>query len=251
MLFSGLGDIETVQDTISVGVGALAGSTIMLLTIPFGLSIIGGRVNLEDKDGQLVADYSKPKLKEGQSYDKSGVAVKDEIKHAAYIMLLTTVPYFLIQIPAFFIHGTHQEIVQGERIYAFLAFIICIAGFVLYLAIHVKASKEDEDRIHRMELIKDLLNSGRVSLTGAFLDVVETYDNKGTASLNDYQSIDLDVSMSKETKAYLSSVLKVPFQKYDKDASKGLQKEELSIFLSDFKGKFTFMFLNNRKIIYD
>jgi hypothetical protein len=33
ILFSGLGDLETAQDTLSVGVGALAGSTIMLLTM--------------------------------------------------------------------------------------------------------------------------------------------------------------------------------------------------------------------------
>lgn len=34
------------QSQLTVGVGALAGSTIMLLTIPWTLSIIGGRVNL-------------------------------------------------------------------------------------------------------------------------------------------------------------------------------------------------------------
>lgn len=33
ILFSGLGDYETAQETLSVGVGALAGSTIMLLTV--------------------------------------------------------------------------------------------------------------------------------------------------------------------------------------------------------------------------
>ena len=43
-----------------VGVGALAGSTIMLLTIPWCLSVYGGRVDL-DSDGK--ANYRKtPKL---------------------------------------------------------------------------------------------------------------------------------------------------------------------------------------------
>ena len=45
ILFSGLGSVEEAQETLSVGVGALAGSTIMLLTVPFFLSIMGGRVN--------------------------------------------------------------------------------------------------------------------------------------------------------------------------------------------------------------
>ena len=39
MLFSGMGPIDEVQETLSVGVGALAGSTIMLLTIPWAMAI--------------------------------------------------------------------------------------------------------------------------------------------------------------------------------------------------------------------
>lgn len=42
MLFSGLGDRAEAQEQLAVGVGALAGSTIMLLTIPWGVSIIAG-----------------------------------------------------------------------------------------------------------------------------------------------------------------------------------------------------------------
>ena len=34
-------------EKLSVGVGALAGSTIMLLTIPWALAIIYGRVNID------------------------------------------------------------------------------------------------------------------------------------------------------------------------------------------------------------
>ena len=44
VLFSGMG--PNAQDQLSVGVGALAGSTIMLLTLPWALSIIAGRVNI-------------------------------------------------------------------------------------------------------------------------------------------------------------------------------------------------------------
>ena len=58
MLFSGLG--PDAQEQMAVGVGALAGSTIMLLTVPWILCVIGGRVNL-DENG--VGTYkSKPKL---------------------------------------------------------------------------------------------------------------------------------------------------------------------------------------------
>jgi hypothetical protein len=46
VLFSGLGD--DAQTTLSVGVGALVGSTVMLLTVPWFLSILGGRVTITD-----------------------------------------------------------------------------------------------------------------------------------------------------------------------------------------------------------
>ena len=44
VLFSGLG--PDAQNQLNVGVGALAGSTVMLLTIPWFLSIYAGRVNI-------------------------------------------------------------------------------------------------------------------------------------------------------------------------------------------------------------
>lgn len=44
VLFSGIG--SDAQENLSVGIGALAGSTIMLLTVPWFLSIVGGRVNV-------------------------------------------------------------------------------------------------------------------------------------------------------------------------------------------------------------
>merc|ERR1740130_2519539 len=52
VLFSGLG--PGAQEQLSVGVGALAGSTIMLLTVPWCLSVFAGRVNLVNGKGTYV-----------------------------------------------------------------------------------------------------------------------------------------------------------------------------------------------------
>jgi len=46
VLFSGMG--PDAQAQLSVGVGALAGSTIMLLTVPWFLSVYAGRVDIEN-----------------------------------------------------------------------------------------------------------------------------------------------------------------------------------------------------------
>jgi hypothetical protein len=63
MLFCGLGPLEQAQETLAVGVGTLAGSTIMLLTIPFAFSIFNGRVDLDDANNGGMPNYrGQPKL---------------------------------------------------------------------------------------------------------------------------------------------------------------------------------------------
>merc|ERR1719230_194410 len=46
VMFSGLGD--DAQNQVAVGVGALAGSTVMLLTLPWFIAVFVGRVNIKD-----------------------------------------------------------------------------------------------------------------------------------------------------------------------------------------------------------
>jgi hypothetical protein len=120
ILFSGLGSIEVAQESLSVGIGALAGSTIMLLTVPWSLSVFAGRVDI--LDGNKPNYTKRPKLTEGGPVSHSlwhtGVAVTDEIRHGGVIMAITTIPYFLIQVPASFLHGPAEQVAEGEHWYA-------------------------------------------------------------------------------------------------------------------------------------
>jgi len=52
ILMSGLGDIETVQEELNIGVGTLAGSTIMLLTIPYSVGIYLNRRAIGGREGR-------------------------------------------------------------------------------------------------------------------------------------------------------------------------------------------------------
>lgn len=236
MLFSGIGDIETAQETLSVGIGALAGSTIMLLTVPWALSVLAGAVNLKQNkvSGEVCADY-KDKKDIGSSFTKTGVGISNEIKHAATIMMVTTIPYFLIQVPCSYLEGAGRtDIASGEKKYALIAFIVCIVNFVSYMAIHVKASKEDEQKLKRMEVMKDLLRSGTLSLSGLFQNVIQTYDEK-TPSKDGYGSISSgEHQPSAKVIEYLRSVLKVAFEKYDIDGSNTIGMSEFKVFLRDF-----------------
>eukprot|EP01065_Artemidia_motanka_P033595 TRINITY_DN405_c6_g1_i1.p1 TRINITY_DN405_c6_g1~~TRINITY_DN405_c6_g1_i1.p1 ORF type:complete len:617 (+),score=218.20 TRINITY_DN405_c6_g1_i1:94-1851(+) len=102
ILFSG-----SSQAQLAVGVGALAGSTIMLLTIPWSLATIAGRVRC---DAAGVPQYSKlpsgrrrePGAWYKQLTDTASAAQEDgNLKVLGYFMLATCTTYFIIQGPAF------------------------------------------------------------------------------------------------------------------------------------------------------
>ena len=111
MLFSGLG--PDAQEQLQVGVGALAGSTIMLLTIPWGGCIFAGAMPLS-KSGEAI--YSKKAAvatkQQGVLAKLSGHGVTPEgtIKTNAFLMVATSVCYLIIQGPAFqFAYGESGE----------------------------------------------------------------------------------------------------------------------------------------------
>merc|ERR1719471_2055466 len=79
VLFSGIG--PNAQETVSVGVGALAGSTVMLLTFPWFICIIFGRAPI--KNGK--ADYTD---KEKVGLCNSGISYQKSIKTNSKIMLI-------------------------------------------------------------------------------------------------------------------------------------------------------------------
>eukprot|EP01062_Namystynia_karyoxenos_P029290 TRINITY_DN2202_c0_g1_i1.p1 TRINITY_DN2202_c0_g1~~TRINITY_DN2202_c0_g1_i1.p1 ORF type:complete len:592 (+),score=237.98 TRINITY_DN2202_c0_g1_i1:103-1776(+) len=98
ILFSG-----ATQKNLSVGVGALAGSTIMLLTVPWFLAVVAGRVPISD--GKV--DYNPGKaarlamMKKTDQLAGSGARVDESIKQGGVVMLITALTYLVIQIPAF------------------------------------------------------------------------------------------------------------------------------------------------------
>jgi hypothetical protein len=117
VLFSCLG--SNAAEQINVGVGALAGSTIMLITLPWFLSIMAGRVNL--RNGQpnykaknrldvdaLAGPNPSVFAKISANLFQTGVTAKPVIQTNGKIMMLTSMVYLIIQIPAFVELGSHS-----------------------------------------------------------------------------------------------------------------------------------------------
>ena len=185
VLFSGLG--ADAQEQLKVGVGTLAGSTIMLLTLPWFACAWAGRVDLigggaagakeaptsEALLGSAVSDaaaskplacnYSPkngaPKLTPGQSWAstcfRTGVQPTATVRGASVIMLLTCAGYLIIQGPAFAFE-TRSEGAQAaaESAWALAGLIVAALLFASYSAYCVLAAGAIEQQKRTIHLAR-------------------------------------------------------------------------------------------------
>jgi len=145
VLFSGMNpDVNEAQKEVAVGVGALAGSTIMLLTLPWFLAILAGRVDL-DADGNC--DYKGKLSGTKTGLTSTGVHLLPAIKENAKFMILTSMIYFVILIPALTIDKMDPTIdITGEARYehkfALAGSFTCLTMFCVYLFLQYKAAQK-------------------------------------------------------------------------------------------------------------
>lgn len=210
----------------------------MLLTVPWPLSVLAGRVDIRKGKPNYT---HKPKLTEnaslGHMLTRTGVAVTDEIRHGGVIMALTTIPYFLIQIPASFLHGPAEEVAEGEHWWALGAFVVCLVGLVIYMGIQLKFSQEGQDKGKRIAIAKKNLQQGKVSLAGALKANIEDFA-RIPGTLGEYgsltQAADAYEKPPPEAADVLKDILWDSFKIYDKDNSGTLEINEIKVFFRDF-----------------
>ena len=100
IIASGLGaSKEDAQEQVSVGMGTLAGSTVMLLTIAWGGSLILGRCDLSSR-GTAINKTLTPKASITEAANETGVTTDTDTKTNAMVMMASCVTFLVIQIPA-------------------------------------------------------------------------------------------------------------------------------------------------------
>nr|XP_043626785.1 sodium/calcium exchanger NCL-like [Erigeron canadensis] len=123
ILVSGLsGTPEIAQDQVSVGMGLLAGSTVMLLTVIWGSCIILGKCDIQDS---IAIDNQDTK---GFSLVGSGVSTDIWTSYSAMIMAVSVLPFIVVQFPQI-IHSTSGRqlaILIGLTFSIFLLIAYCI-----------------------------------------------------------------------------------------------------------------------------
>jgi Ca2+/Na+ antiporter len=247
LLFSGLGDIERAQETLAVGVGALAGSTIMLLTVPWSLSVFAGRVDIANNKSMYK---KKPKLSKHQGLDSTlwhtGVSISLEARNGAMVMMLTTIPYFVVQIPAsLFTYNpkfTDEDIASNEQPWALGGLCICLIGFFSYLAFQVRTSRQGSDRLKRLAVMKKFVYQGQVSLSAVFqgIENLEVGREKVLRSLKSYRTLGVqsaaevdDAGIPENVRDQLVELLLDMFKRYDVNRNNQLERWEVELILTD------------------
>jgi Ca2+/Na+ antiporter len=248
VLFSGMG--ADAQSQVSVGVGTLAGSTIMLLTLPWAVSVWFGRVNIDDGVPRYKVKKDKRLNDSGmslvQKLGRTGVGIGDEIRDNAKIMLGTLIGYFVVQVPAFFWvipkKGASPEQVQWdhhleggkERWLALLGLVVCMGEFSAYLwKMWDDANGEDSDAFDNKVADKQLeaIRTGQISLKAAMSQFMDCPWVEKIIS-GEIENVYKDY----EAKRSLQQVCKVlaPFYNYyDKNKDGQIDQEEFSMIFHD------------------
>ncbi len=137
------GTVQQIKDQLDVGVGALAGASIMLITVPLCIAVFIGSRKLDD-EGRAMSSYQpivpgsnklvlKPVLPERFSLTENGVTALPSTPKGARWILITCITYLFIQIPAFFYKHDADQGAAHEKGWAIAGFIVAGILFFAYL----------------------------------------------------------------------------------------------------------------------
>lgn len=227
VLFSGLG--ENAQEEVAVGVGALAGSTILLLTVPWFAAIFAGRVNMRADGVCLYNHYPRlwPFWNKESGVEPKGTGVRDIGRY----MLLTCVSYVIIQGMALFSGNffsarqtPETTLATAELEHRPAIFVLCLSMgmFVYYIFTQVRGSKQTNEYLdaRAAKVTVQAIEDKSISLTGAFNSIGKlVMVNERTGLV--------------ENQDRLNKVLKVFFREFDRDNSGYMDQDELAHLMSD------------------
>ncbi|KAF2074760.1 hypothetical protein CYY_003948 [Polysphondylium violaceum] len=128
------------QAQLAIGIGTLAGSTIMLLTIPWSISLCLARTDI--RNGESVDNQRTVR-----GLLKTGTTVDRDTQINAKIMVYTSVSYLIVQGVAFaYLH--HPDSGKAvEKWFALVGFIVCFALMIIYSVYQVVQPKLQEKKM--------------------------------------------------------------------------------------------------------
>ncbi|XP_024959912.1 sodium/calcium exchanger NCL2-like [Cynara cardunculus var. scolymus] len=127
LLASGLTtSTEKAQDYVVTGAGLLAGSSILLLTVLWGICFICGRTKFYVKPG------SKPRNQAFQLLTGSGVVTDAETSYHAKVMFFSLIPFLVILLPSVFGLSYSSQEYKTVILVSLSAAVICLFAYFYY-----------------------------------------------------------------------------------------------------------------------
>lgn len=177
---------ETAQSKVSFGVGVYAGSTVFNLTVMWGMCVIFGRTEVSAKSTskQTSSSASKCLLAKEKLSDlkDTGVTIDKKTCYTAGIMLLSLIPYTLVQLTnvlntsfgdrlvilialilstllllSYFVYQIFYPWIQ-ERSLEYLKYENLLAGFLHHVQRHAQEKLIDENGQPNVPVIKRLFS---------------------------------------------------------------------------------------------
>lgn len=220
ILFSGLG--ENAAEEVSVGVGALAGSTVMLLTIPAFLAILGGSKPDPDHPG----------------FWRRCVKPLPYIAKSSWFIVITSVFYVTLQICCFIFKTEEAEHVpKSERVIGIVHAILCFIAFGIYLFYQYRSSLNSVETKEKADaLAVEQIRADNISFKTAIYQLGLQNDivsDTPLLQMNDLQSNDASQQLipNNSNDKRIRKILKYFFRMFDTDNTKTLDINEMSLVL--------------------
>lgn len=249
VLCSGLGPPAVAQEQVKVGIGALAGSTIMLLTLPWFLAVVAGRVSV--KDGNPT--YTKPR-DAPENWEKllppvfhplhTGVGIGTTIKKNAKLMIFTASTYLVIQGSCFYAESATKgepadqanlDQAGMENSFAWAGLVLCCVWFVYYMVKMLRDGGDDDGMVQE-KIVKTTvagIETGKLTLRGALAQFGSTWDSvvKGGGLSESL----LDKTDAAEEVRRMCKLLVPFFRNYDNNGDNQISLSEFRMIMKDLR----------------
>uniref|UniRef100_A0A0D9VE91 EF-hand domain-containing protein n=1 Tax=Leersia perrieri TaxID=77586 RepID=A0A0D9VE91_9ORYZ len=163
ILVSGLsGTKEVAQSQVLIGMGLLAGSTVMLLTLLWGSCVIVGKCDLSEESTAIDTRDTK-----GFSLFGSGVSTDKQTSYAARIMAISVLPFIIVQIPKVF------KLQSGLRITVLLGLIVAallLLSYCLYQVFQPWIQRRRLEYTRLKHVMSGVLKHAQMHAFGRLLD---------------------------------------------------------------------------------
>uniref|UniRef100_A0A0D6QSB8 EF-hand domain-containing protein n=2 Tax=Araucaria cunninghamii TaxID=56994 RepID=A0A0D6QSB8_ARACU len=143
------GSKETAQQQVVIGMGLLAGSTVMLLTALWGACLVVGKCDLSSESVAIDSKDTK-----GFSLFGLGVTVDESTRKASWIMMATIVPFIIAQIPLIFNlkSGKHASVLV-----ACIVALLSLLGYCLFQIFEPSVQKRRLAFLKHRHIISSIL----------------------------------------------------------------------------------------------